>query len=257
MAVEWSGSTTAPAPATGRARTFRDHRVHHARYLSTTCTSRVGPAAEVTGMAPALPEGSRWRAVRPLERRSIERIAQAKRPMAAAHAVRSHSRFRPERPHLNNVGEDNATRPARTIPSRRSAVHGHAGTKDPRRSGGAEKRSLAEFASPRPSRITLKSGRHLMSPDRPGAEGGMGVGIGVLMMTVRRRGVGKEQPGAREPAPYTRRRFRCEAGDSGMGGSSVHGRKFSPGLSIYAVPRKLSTDGCSRLLQLHRTPGRT
>ena len=81
----------------------------------------------------------------------------------------------------------------------------------------------------------------------------MGVGIGVLMMTVRRRGVGKGAARRHESQRHIHADdSECEASDSGVGGSSVHGLKVLTWPIKYAVPQKLSTDGCSWLLQLLR-----
>ena len=158
VAVEWSGSTTAPAPATGRG---------------TNLQRSPGPPYSIPINHVHFPRGGRqrrsqgWRLrcrkVRgggqsDLERRSIERIAQAKRPMAAAHVVRSHSRFRPERPHSQQCCEDNATRaPPELSPHGDRRRTGMQGRRIP---GGQEERRRDHWLSlrhPDRPRITLRN----------------------------------------------------------------------------------------------------
>ena len=101
-------------------------------------------------------------------------------------------------------------RPARTIPSRGRAAHEREGTRGPRRSGGAERRSTVAFAQPR---LCLhrpeQSGRHPMSPGRPRSRGWNGIPClnADDDCPTARRGQ-KNSPAPRAPAPYTPRRFR-------------------------------------------------
>lgn len=84
----------------------------------------------------------------------------------------------------------------------------------------------------------------------PRAEGGMGVGAGVLVMTSRRRGMGEGTARRHKRERHIHPEdSKCEASDSGVGGPSVHGLRVLTCSIYYAVPQKLSTDACSRLLQ--------
>lgn len=72
----------------------------------------------------------------------------------------------------------------------------------------------------------------------------------MLMMTVRRRGVGKGTARRHERQHHIHPDdSECEAGDSGLRDPSNHGLIVLTWRINYAVPQKLSTDACSRLLQ--------
>lgn len=83
----------------------------------------------------------------------------------------------------------------------------------------------------------------------PGAEGGMRGRTGMLMMTIRRNGMGEgtarrhERQGQIDPGyPH------CDDGNGCFGGQSDHGRSIFRYSILYAVPLNLSTDRCSRML---------
>ena len=103
-------------------------------------------------------------------------------------------------------------RSARTIPPRGRAAHEREGTRNPRKSGGAERRSTVACAQPRLClHCPEQSGRHPMSPDRPRSRGWNGCpyrNAGDDYPTVRHGQ--RNSPAPRAPTPYIPRRFRVQ-----------------------------------------------